>query len=300
MASGHARLAAPLAVAAGVLLAAPAALAQSPTGVPSAGPPPGFGGTLVADPAFNRPPDPKPPQPPPPPPPQPQAKLRLTSVSLKGRLVRMRVVCQVPGKLTMWTRPANAFLGAKSFGCRTANPTVRIKLTRRGLRKLRRSGWKARFILTGGGERHSYTASFTTATARGSLANGFWAEARAHCGTFAPTGFKYRLDPPPIFVGVRGGGPDVGWVRYYWYRYGVGWVGDSGWGQPFNIPDEYPGAVFLGTGEAYTILPGTGAWYAGAIAIYSRNAARGDWNWVYTYPVNTFNQVLHTSWCGSG
>lgn len=297
---------APLAAAVGGLLAAPAVLAQvPPAGHPATGPPPGFGGSLVSDPAFSSPPPPQPrAQPVPPRPPQPESqppdRLRLSGGSLSGRVVKLRVICQVSGKLTLRTRSGKR-LAAKRFRCRDASQRVRLKLTRRGLRRLRRSGWKMLVILTGGGEIHRYRLRFG-ASARAS-AYGYWGE--GYCGIHLGSvpgvtagRFVFRLNPPPITVSVPGGGPDVGWVRYYWYRYGVGWVGDSGWSEPFDIP-EGPGAIFIAPGWDYTLKPDQHAWYVGAIAIYGRNAARGDWNWVSTFPRNAFNPVLGSIWCGT-
>jgi hypothetical protein len=295
-----------VAAAIGGLLAAPAALAQvPPAGHPATGPPPGFGGSLVSDPAFSSQPPPQSrAQPVTPPGSQPESqppdRLRLVGGSLSGRVVKLRVICQVSGKLTLRTPRGGKRLAAKRFLCRTASQRVRLRLTRTGLRSFRRSG-EMLVILTGGGETHRYRLRFG-ASARAS-AYGYWGE--GYCGIDLGTvpgvhagQSVFRLNPGPITVSVPGGGPDVGWVRFYWYRYGVGWVGDSGWGEPFDIP-EGPGAIYITQRWDYTLRPDQHAWYVGAIAIYGRNAARGDWYWVSTFPRNHFNPVLGNIWCGT-
>jgi hypothetical protein len=214
-------------------------------------------------------------------------------------VVKVDVVCQVPGKLTLRAWPSRTRLAAKRFRCDDGSALVRLKLSWRDLRKLRRSGSEAKLILTGGGERHRYTVTFPGRRSARAAAYQYWVGAEAYCGILTPTGFKYRLTAPPIRASVPGGGPDVGWVRYYWYRFGVGWVADSGWGEPFNIPDEPSGAVFLGAGWEYLLKVDSNAWYAGAIAIRWRNAGVGDWNWVPTFPLNAFNPVLHNTWCAT-
>lgn len=346
MASLNVRRAVPLAVAAGVLAVASTAAAQvPPAGAPAVGPPPGFGGTLVADPAFaggggnggsgggeggagGQPQQPQQQSQPPP------AKLRLTNAGINRakRRVVAQIACQTSGKLTLrtWT---DAFLGAKHFGCAGGTVRVRIKLTRKRFRTLRRSDWKIRFILAGGGERHGYRGQLRAPKA-GSSRNAqraglnlvgagelgtlgaarakahasaglYWTGAEGYCGLYLennPFGagtFTYRLTAPPIPNSTPGAGPDVGQVRYYWYRYGVGWVGDSGWTPPFTIPDEGTGAIFIGEGWEYILLPDAHAWYAGAIAIWWRNAGIADWNWVSTYPRNAFNPVVDGTWCGT-
>jgi hypothetical protein len=305
MASFNARRAVPLAVAAGVLAFACTAVAQvPPAGAPAVDPPPGFGGTLVADPAFTGGggEDGTGDQPPP-------AKLRLTKAGINRakRRVVAQIECQTSGKLTLrtWT---NTFLGAKRFSCAGGTLIVAIKLTRKRFRTLRRSDWKIRFILTGGGERHAYRGQLRVGAA-GAKAHAsaglYWIGAEGYCGIYLdnnPYGagtFTYRLNAPPIANSTPGAGPDVGQVRYYWYRYGVGWVGDSGWTPPFTIPDESTGAIFIGEGWEYTLLPDAHAWYAGAIAIWRRNAGVADWNWVPTYPRNAFNPIVDGTWCGT-
>jgi hypothetical protein len=196
-------------------------------------------------------------------------------------------------------------LGAKQFTCANGSSAVEVRFSGRAARKLgRRSKWVLHAALAVGGVTRAYrVVAYNPRPARASegqfarASDGqYWTQAYGRCGVLAGGQFLYQIDPPPI-ASPSG---DIGRVRYYWYRYGVGWVGDTGWQTPFTIPPG-PGGVFLGPGAGYILKADSGAWYAGVIAVNWQYANETQWNWVFAHSENVFNpNDPSNTWCSAG
>lgn len=277
-------------------LAQTASAAYPPPGPPPSGPPPGFGGTLVADPGGTIGTA------------DPgsdggggggggggqgdtgTSPVRVASVisrplRLNGRRVAIRLSCLGSGQVVLRTYKTKRLVGASSFSCsRAGRGTAYLKLSRRWARKLaRRSSWDMLVVIRALRETVFERVRLTTRRAASAHASAgtYWANAAGVCGSPASYPSGFTIEPPPI--GTRTPGYDD-WVsvRFYVYRYGVGWVKDGGWSDWYALPGSSTGSLLIGF-QSYIDFPArVDGWYAGAVAIWWYNAQYWDWNWVRT------------------